>query len=57
MKRTLAGLLQEHRRLNRIIDTCRHAARQGDMVGLKRLRLAIKDRIAQLQRSEGFPSR
>jgi len=42
-------LQSEHRRLNRMIDTCRSAARQGEMTALKRLRLRIKDRIAQLQ--------
>ena len=42
-------LQSEHRRLNRMIDTCRSAARQGEMKALKRLRLRIKDRIARLQ--------
>lgn len=53
MKRYLDRLQQEHRRLNRLIDNCRSAARQNEMKALKRLRLKIKDRIAQLQRSAG----
>ena len=53
MKRYLDRLQQEHRRLNRLIDNCRSAARQDEMKALKRLRLKIKDRIAQLQRSAG----
>ena len=51
MNRYLDRLKQEHRRLNRLIDNCRSAARQNEMKALKRLRLRIKDGIAQLQRS------
>jgi uncharacterized protein YdcH (DUF465 family) len=51
MKRHLERLLHEHRRLNRLIDTCRNAARQDEMKAFKRLRLRIKDKIAQLRRS------
>ncbi len=46
-------LKSEHRRLNRMIDTCRSVARQGEMKALKRLRLRIKDRIASLQAAHG----
>ncbi len=53
MNRYLDRLQHEHRRLNRLIDNCRNAARQNEMKTLKRLRLKIKDRIAQLQRSAG----
>lgn len=53
MNRYLDRLQQEHRRLNRLIDNCRSAARQSEMKALKRLRLKIKDRIAQLRRSTG----
>ena len=53
MNRYLDRLQQEHRRLNRLIDNCRSVARQSEMKSLKRLRLEIKDRIAQLQRSAG----
>ncbi len=54
MNRYLDRLQQEHRRLNRLIDNCRSAARQNEMRAFKRLRLKIKDRIAQLQRSAGL---
>jgi uncharacterized protein YdcH (DUF465 family) len=57
MKRYLDRLQQEHRRLNRLIDNCRSAARQNEMTALKRLRLKIRDRIAQLQRSAGLITR
>lgn len=53
MNRYLDRLQQEHRRLNRVIDNCRSAARQSEMKELKRLRLKIKDRITELQRSAG----
>lgn len=53
MNRYLDRLQQEHRRLNRLIDDCRSAVRQNEAKALKRLRLRIKDRIAQLQRSAG----
>ncbi|WP_295634972.1 YdcH family protein [Novosphingobium sp.] len=49
MKNYLERLLNEHRRLNRLIDTCRNASRQDEMKALKRLRLSLKDRIARLQ--------
>lgn len=49
MKRYLERLLKDHRRLNRLIDTCRNASRQDEMKALKRLRLRLKDRIARLQ--------
>lgn len=52
----LERLKSEHRRLNRLIDTCRNAARQNEMKGLKRLRLKIKDSIARLQAAEGAAS-
>ena len=53
MNRYLDRLQQEHRRLNRVIDNCRSAARQSEMKELKRLRLKIKDRITELQSSAG----
>lgn len=53
MKNYLDRLQQEHRRLNRLIDNCRNVARQNEMKVLKRLRLKIKDKISQLQRSAG----
>lgn len=55
MNRHLERLLQEHRRLNRMIDNCRNAAGQNELKALKRLRLKLKDRIAhQLQRTVGL---
>jgi uncharacterized protein YdcH (DUF465 family) len=57
MNRYLERLQLEHRRLNRVIDNCRSSVRQNEMKTLKRLRLKIKDRIAQLQRSAGPISR
>ena len=51
MKNYLERLQHEHRRLNRLIDNCRNAARQNELKPLKRLRLKIKDRIAQAQRN------
>jgi len=49
----LERLQREHRRLNRVIDNCRNAARQNEMKALKRLRLRIKDRISNFQISAG----
>ena len=54
MNRYLDRLQHEHRRLNRLIDNCRSAARQNEMKALKRLRLRIKDRIVLFQRSSGL---
>lgn len=44
-------LKNEHRRLNRVIDTCRAASRQHELKDLKRLRLIIKDKFFALQHS------
>ena len=49
MDRHLERLQQKHSRLNRLIDNCRDAVRQHEMKALKRLRLKLKDRIAELQ--------
>ena len=55
MNSHLERLQQEHRRLNRMIDNCRNAARQNELKALKRLRLKLKDRIAhKLQRTVGL---
>ncbi|WP_374614775.1 YdcH family protein [Sphingorhabdus sp.] len=51
MNSYLERLQQEHRRLNRRIDNCRNAVRQNEMKALKRLRLKLKDKIAQFQRT------
>lgn len=42
MTNRIEVLLQKHRRLNRLIDTCKFAGRQSEMQQLKRLRLRIK---------------
>ena len=47
----LERLKNEHRRLNRVIDTCRAASRQHELKDLKRLRLIIKDKFFALQHS------
>ncbi|MEN7538569.1 DUF465 domain-containing protein [Aurantiacibacter flavus] len=44
----LDHLLKQHRALDRLIDTTKALARQGDLPRLKRKRLRLKDRIAQL---------
>ena len=49
-------LTQKHRRLNRLIDTCKLAGRQSEMQQLKRLRLRIKDALAAAQRRYALPS-
>ncbi|RIV79947.1 DUF465 domain-containing protein [Pelagerythrobacter aerophilus] len=46
----LDALRERHRRLDRLIDTCRAPGRQEEMKLLKRLRLRLKDRISLLQR-------
>tara|TARA_Y100000815_G_scaffold205033_1_gene188847 strand:+ start:94 stop:264 length:171 start_codon:yes stop_codon:yes gene_type:complete len=50
MQERLEQLNQRHRRLNRLIDNCRAASRQEEMKTLKRIRLRLKDEIAQLRR-------
>ena len=50
MKNYLETLTLKHRRLNRLIDTCKAAGRQQDMQQLKRMRLHIKDKIAAIRR-------
>ena len=50
MKERLEDFRRRHRRLDRLIDSCRAASRQEEMKVLKRIRLRLKDRIASLQR-------
>ena len=50
MHNYLETLKQRHRRLNRLIDSCKAAGRQHEMQQLKRIRLRIKDKIAAIQR-------
>mgnify|MGYP001322244680 CR=1 FL=1 len=47
MQGHLDKLRRMHRDLNREIDTTRAPARQDDVKRLKKLRLMIKDRVAQ----------
>ena len=44
----LENLRKRHRALDRLIDTTKALARQGDLAQLKRQRLQLRDRIAQL---------
>ncbi len=50
MKERLEEFKRRHRRLDRLIDSCRAASRQDELKVLKRIRLRLKDRIATLQR-------
>lgn len=50
MSMNLDNLRKEHRRLDRLIDNCRSVLRQDDLKSLKRQRLQLRDRIANLQR-------
>lgn len=50
MKPYLQKLIQEHRRLNKLIDTSKGFARAERTKQLKRLRLRLKDRISLIQR-------
>lgn len=46
----LRKLLQEHRALNRLIDTTKSSGAREDLKAMKRMRLRLKDKIAALQR-------
>lgn len=50
MQNYLEQLLGRHRRLDRMIDNCKAAHRQEDLKQLKRIRLRLRDRIAELRR-------
>ncbi len=50
MNRHLEELKRRHRRLNRLIDTCRTAGRENEMKQLKRIRLKLKDTITEMLR-------
>lgn len=56
MSNRIEVLSQKHRRLNRLIDTCKAAGRQTEMQQLKRIRLRIKDALAAAQRQYALPS-
>lgn len=50
MKSYLEKLRLRHRRIDRLIDTSKSAGKQAELQVLKRIRLQLKDRIAELQR-------
>lgn len=50
MTNRLEVLTLKHRRLNRLIDTCKAAGRHAEMQQLKRIRLRIKDTLVAAQR-------
>lgn len=49
MNAYLERLIRRHRRLDRLIDTSKAHGKQEDVKLLKRVRLQLKDRIAELQ--------
>ncbi|MDN3645932.1 YdcH family protein [Pontixanthobacter aestiaquae] len=51
MKNYLKKLRQRHRRIDRLIDTSKSYGKQDDVKVLKRIRLQLKDRIAEVQAS------
>ena len=51
MNNYLKKLQLRHRRIDRLIDTSKSAGKQEEVKILKRVRLQIKDRIADLQMS------
>lgn len=50
MTNRIEVLTLKHRRLNRLIDTCKAAGLQAEMQQLKRIRLGIKDALVSAQR-------
>jgi len=50
MNNHLEELRKRHRRLNRLIDTCKCAGREHEMKQLKRIRLRLKDTISEMRR-------
>lgn len=50
MNHHLEELERRHRRLNRLIDTCKSAGREHEMKQLKRIRLRLKDTISNMLR-------
>ena len=50
MNHHLEELKRRHRRLNRLIDTCKSAGRELEMKQLKRIRLRLKDKISNMLR-------
>ena len=56
MKNRLETLRLSHRRLNRLIDSCKTAGRHTEMQQLKRVRLRIKDALTASQRQLALTS-
>ncbi len=50
MKPYLRKLMRDHRMLNRCIDTTKAIGTGDEIKAMKRLRLALKDKIVALQR-------
>jgi|GWRWMinimDraft_15_1066023.scaffolds.fasta_scaffold295258_1 uncharacterized protein YdcH (DUF465 family) len=50
MNHHLEELRKRHRRLNRLIDSCKSAGREHEMKRLKRIRLKLKDAISDMLR-------
>lgn len=50
MDNHLEELKKRHRRLNRLIDTCKSGGREQEMKQLKRIRLKLKDTISDMLR-------
>ena len=49
MKNYLEKLRLRHRRIDRLIDTSKSFGKQEEVKTLKRIRLQLKDRIAEVQ--------
>lgn len=52
MKNHFEILRNQHRKLNRMIDNSKSFGKQEEVKKLKRLRLAIKDRLAIMRSSQ-----
>lgn len=51
MKNHFEKLREQHRKLNRMIDSSKSFGKQEEVKQLKRLRLGIKDRLTQMKNS------
>lgn len=49
MKNHFEKLREQHRKLNRMIDSSKSFGKQEEVKQLKRLRLGIKDRLTQMK--------
>lgn len=55
MKDYLSRLRLRHKRIDRLIDTSKAYGKQEDVKILKRIRLRLRDTIAETKRSEASP--